>query len=44
MIIFWLVLRLEISYNRVVITSSRILVFFLRITLKINVFLHGEIF
>jgi hypothetical protein len=43
MIIFWLVLRLEISYYRVII-SRRILVFFLEdFFLKIKV-LHGEIF
>jgi hypothetical protein len=28
--IFWLVLKLEISYNRVIIIFGRILVFFLR--------------
>jgi hypothetical protein len=41
--IFWLVLKLEISYNRVVIISRRTLVCFRGFLLKI-IFLHGEIF
>jgi hypothetical protein len=40
--IFWLVLKLEISHNRVII-SSRIWVSFGEF-FKINIFLHGEIF
>jgi hypothetical protein len=42
--IFWLVLKLEINYR--VIISRRILVSFLEdfLFLKINIFLHGEIF
>ncbi len=40
--IIWLVLKLEISYNRVII-CLRILAFFLGGFLKI-IFLHGEIF
>jgi hypothetical protein len=39
--IFWLVLKLEISYRGII--SSRILVFFLEDFLKI-IFLHGKIF
>jgi hypothetical protein len=41
--IFWLVLKLEISYNRVIIIPRRILVSVKRIIEKI-IFLHGEIF
>ncbi len=40
--IFWLVLKLEISYYRVIIISPNILVSFERMFLKFT-FLHGEI-
>jgi hypothetical protein len=41
--IFWLVLKLEISYNRVIIYLEGIWFLFLEDFLKI-IFLHGEIF
>ncbi len=40
--IFWLVLKLEISYR--VYDILKDFGFSLRISLKINIFLHGEIF
>jgi hypothetical protein len=41
--IFWLVLKLEISYNRVIIYLEGFW-FLLEDYLKIGIFLHGEIF
>jgi hypothetical protein len=40
--IFWLVLKLEISYNRVIISSRKLVS--LRGFFENYIFLHGEIF